>query len=161
MEPGMKIFLKFSKRFFDEALIGGTLCPSYLDPGYGKAGTEIVFAGFVMGDKAKHLSDLGDKAIPAILAELDTIYDSQASTNFVDGFVQDWGKEPHIEGAYSYSTVGMKKSDRSKAAEPIDDKLFFAGEAMNTNGHFQTVHGAMETGQRDDERILAQVSSSR
>jgi len=160
MEPGMKVFLKFSTRFFGESLIGGALCPSYLDPGYGKSGSDIIFAGFVMGDKAKYLSDLGDDAIPEILKELDVIYNNQATASFVDGFLQDWGKEPHIEGAYSYSAVGIKVADRAEAAKPIGEKLFFAGEAMNTAGHFQTVHGAMETGQRDAMLILNQGSPS-
>ena len=34
---------------------------------------------------------------------------------------------------------------RKIAAQPIDNKLFFAGEAMNINGHHQTVHGAVES----------------
>jgi len=30
-------------------------------------------------------------------------------------------------------------------ASPVADKLFFAGEAMNTNGHTIAVHGASES----------------
>jgi hypothetical protein len=40
------------------------------------------------------------------------------------------------------------------ASEPIDNKLFFAGEAMNLNGHHQTVFGAVETGYREVINIL-------
>ncbi|MFK7921906.1 MAG: FAD-dependent oxidoreductase, partial [Bacteroidia bacterium] len=61
--------------------------------------------------------------------------------------------EPFIRGAYSYSTVGIGKS-RSIAAQSVDDKLFFAGEAMNLNGHHQTVHGAAETGLGAVRQIL-------
>jgi hypothetical protein len=34
---------------------------------------------------------------------------------------------------------------RAVAAEPVNKVLFFAGEAMNVNGHHQTVHGAVES----------------
>jgi hypothetical protein len=36
----------------------------------------------------------------------------------------------------------------------VENTLFFAGEAMNTNGHFQTVHGAVETGYRAVNELL-------
>ena len=38
---------------------------------------------------------------------------------------------------------------RKIAAQSVDKKLFFGGEAMNINGHHQTVHGAVETGYRE------------
>jgi lysine-specific histone demethylase 1B len=35
---------------------------------------------------------------------------------------------------------------RKVAAQSVDQKIYFAGEAMNINGHHQTVHGAVESG---------------
>jgi hypothetical protein len=46
---------------------------------------------------------------------------------------------------------------RKVAAEPIDNKLFFAGEAMNTNGHHQTVHGAVESAYKSISDIFKSV----
>ena len=46
---------------------------------------------------------------------------------------------------------------RIKAAKPIDNKLFFAGEAMNINGQHQTVHGAVETGYREVINIINDI----
>jgi hypothetical protein len=46
---------------------------------------------------------------------------------------------------------------REIAALPVDKKLYFAGEAMNTNGHHQTVHGAVETGYREVINILNDI----
>ena len=48
---------------------------------------------------------------------------------------------------------------RKLAAQSVDSKLFFAGEALNTNGHFQTVHGAVETGYREVVNILNSIDS--
>ena len=88
-----------------------------------------------------------------LLRELDEIYEGKASTSYLDAIVIDWGAHLFIRGAYSYGTVGIGNA-RSIAAQPVDDKIFFAGEAMNLNGHHQTVQGAAETGLREVRRIL-------
>jgi lysine-specific histone demethylase 1B len=156
MGPGMKVFLKFTQRFFRPFLVGGTVCAAYQDNGQGKDGSTPVLMAFVMGDQAAALHALGsDEAIvQALLAELDGMYAGQASASFVAAHVQNWTAMPFIRGAYSYSTVGMGDA-RAVAARPVGDTLFFAGEAMNTNGHFQTVHGAVETGYSAVNELLA------
>ena len=147
MDPGMKVFMKFSSKFFVPGLIGGSVCAAYLDESEGKKGQDNVLLAFVMGEQAQALTDLGsDEAIAnALLAELDEMYDGQATVNFIQAHVEDWTSNPFVRGAYSYSKVGIGNA-RSVAAEAVDNKLFFAGECMNLNGHHQTVHGAMETG---------------
>jgi lysine-specific histone demethylase 1B len=155
MGPGMKVFLKFTQRFYRPFLWGGTVCGAYQDNAWGKDGSTPVLMAFPMGDQAAALQSLGsDEAIvQALLTELDGMYAGQASASFVEAHVQNWTAKPYIRGAYSYSTVGMGDA-RSVAARPLADTLFFAGEAMNTNGHFQTVHGAMETGYRAVNELL-------
>ena len=39
-------------------------------------------------------------------------------------------------------------------AQPVEDTLFFAGEATDTSGHTGTVHGALATGERAAQLIL-------
>lgn len=68
--------------------------------------------------------------------------------------IQDWSKNKWIGGAYSYALVGQGPNKRKIAATPLNDKVFFAGEAMNINGHHQSVHGAMETGRNIIQLIL-------
>jgi len=101
---------------------------------------------FLMGHQAEALSALGsDAAIAqALLAELDGMYDGQASAHFLAAHVTDWTAQPYIRGGYSYSKVGIGDA-RQVAAQPVAGRVFFAGEAMNYHGHHQTVHGAMET----------------
>lgn len=150
MGPGMKVFLRFNTRFYDEYLFGGALCVAYLDDSTGKAVSDNVLLAFVMGEQAAYLDSLeSDEAITeALLQELDTIYAGQASAAFVNARVENWTRHPYIRGAYSFSTVGMGNA-RSIAAASVANKLFFAGEAMNLNGHHQTVQGAMETAERE------------
>jgi monoamine oxidase len=150
MDAGMKVFLKFNTKFFDENVFGGNVCASYSDDSIGKLQDDNILLAFIMGQQAEYLTSLGsDAAITnALLQELDTMYNGQASASFVASHVQNWTTHPFIRGAYSYSTVGMGDA-RKVASESVSKKLYFAGEAMNINGHHQTVHGAIETGYRE------------
>jgi monoamine oxidase len=147
MGAGMKVFFKFSTKFYKGELYGGSVCGAYADDTLGKNTSDNVLMAFVMGDQAADLHALGsDEAIiAALIQELDLIYEGKATESFLSAVVLDYTAKPYIKGAYSYSTVGMGNA-RQVAAEPINKKLYFAGEAMNTNGHHQTVHGAVETG---------------
>ncbi|PSR15150.1 MAG: hypothetical protein DA408_03770 [Bacteroidetes bacterium] len=158
MDAGMKVFLKFSRKFYDENIIGGRICAAYADESVGKTGNDHILLAFLMGEQAERLTALGsDQAIVnQLLEELDEMYTGQASLAFLAAHVENWGTKPFIGGAYSYSTVGMGDA-RSIAAQPVADKLFFAGEAMNTNGHHQSVHGAVETGYREVINLLKTV----
>ena len=158
MDAGMKVFLKFSTKFFDQNIVGGSVCAAYADDSVGKAQEDNVLLAFIMGEQAEFLTSLGsDAAITnALLQELDTMYNGQATTSFIASYVQNWTTNPFIKGAYSYSTVGMGDA-RGIAAQSLDNKLFFAGEAMNLNGHHQTVQGAIETGYREVNNILKNI----
>jgi lysine-specific histone demethylase 1B len=158
MGPGMKVFLKFSSRFYPQGLYGGAVCAAYQDDSVGKETGDHVLLAFVMGDQAAALHALGsDAAITnALLAELDQIFDGQATASFLASSVHDYTSKPFIKGAYSFSTVGMGNA-REVAAQPVGDKLFFAGEAMNVNGHHQTVHGAVESGYKSVIDILNSI----
>lgn len=158
MDAGMKVFLKFSNKFFDQNIIGGPICAAYADDSIGKAQNDNVLLAFIMGVQAEYLTSLGsDTAITtALLQELDTMYNGQATASFVASHVQNWTINPFVKGAYSYSTIGMGDA-RKVATKPINKKLYFAGEAMNTNGHHQTVHGAVETGYREVINILNDI----
>jgi monoamine oxidase len=158
IDAGMKVFLKFSHNFWNDMSIqGASVCPVYYDAGLGKNGTDHVLAAFLMGEKAAYLSALEEAAIPELLAELDSIYNGQATATFQDARIMDWQKVPYVLGAYSFSSLGIGNK-RHALATSVNDRLFFAGEATHTESHFQTVHGALETGEREFERILASAT---
>ena len=159
MGAGMKVFMKFSTRFYADNIIGGAVCAAYFNDAIGKNTTDNVLIAFVMGQQAEALSAMNsDQAIiNALLAELDAMHNGQASATFLGAFVQDYLKAPFIRGAYSYSKVGMNKNTRAIAAESVNSCLFFGGEAMNLNGHHQTVHGAIETAYREVMKIMKEV----
>ena len=158
MDAGMKVFLKFSNKFFDQNIIGGSVCAAYADDSIGKAQNDNILLAFIMGDQAEYLTSLGsDVAITAaLLQELDLMYNGQATASFIASHVENWTTNPFVKGAYSYSTVGMGDA-RKTASQALGEKLYFAGEAMNTNGHHQTVHGAIETGYREVINMLTDI----
>jgi spermine oxidase len=72
-----------------------------------------------------------------------------------------WYTNPNFLGAYSFTKTGLYRPDLSYQevlAEPLNGvegkpAVLFAGEATNPV-HFSTVHGAIETGHREAERII-------
>ncbi len=69
-----------------------------------------------------------------------------------------WGQERYIRGSYSYAKPGAAAM-RARLAEPIDGRLFFAGEACSPE-RFTTAHGAYETGIAAADTALAGLSQA-
>jgi len=65
----------------------------------------------------------------------------------VEVYMHDWATDPFSLGAYSYIPVGGLKA-QAALAEPVEDTIYFAGEAANKKGHHATVYGALTTGLR-------------
>jgi monoamine oxidase len=63
-------------------------------------------------------------------------------------FVHNWERDPFSCGAYSYVGVGHNETARRTLAAPLDDTLYFAGEATDTEGEAATVTGALQSGAR-------------
>ena len=68
-------------------------------------------------------------------------------------YFHDWQTDPFSRGAYSYGKVGADGAQEALAC-PIDNTLFFAGEATDTSGHNGTVHGAIASGYRAAAEVL-------
>ena len=65
----------------------------------------------------------------------------------------DWQNDPFSRGAYSYGKVGADGAQQSLGA-PVENTLFFAGEATDTSGHNGTVHVAAASGYRAAEEMI-------
>jgi monoamine oxidase len=68
----------------------------------------------------------------------------------------DWQSDEYARGAYSYAPAGARDAAQHMTF-PVDDRLFFAGEHTDVEGHWGTVHGALASG----ERAALQVMSAR
>lgn len=63
-----------------------------------------------------------------------------------------WSTDPFALGAYACIGVNASPKDLGTLAEPVGDRLFFAGEATNPY-HWGCVHSAYESGTREAARI--------
>ncbi|MEM6758793.1 MAG: FAD-dependent oxidoreductase [Pseudomonadota bacterium] len=62
------------------------------------------------------------------------------------GYVRtNWGRDPYSFGSYSFFAKGSSRRHVRALAEPIDERVFFAGEATHPN-YNSTVHAAYESG---------------
>lgn len=66
-----------------------------------------------------------------------------------------WGADPFARGAYSHALPGHA-GKRAVLAAPVDDRLFFAGEATPPD-FFSTAHGARDSGERAAREALASL----
>jgi monoamine oxidase len=62
-------------------------------------------------------------------------------------YFHDWQSDPFSRGAYSYAKVGADGA-QEELGRPLENTLFFAGEATDVSGHNGTVHGAIASGRR-------------
>jgi monoamine oxidase len=61
--------------------------------------------------------------------------------------VHNWQRDPFALGAYTYVTSGNSNA-RKDLAQPLEETLFFAGEATDSQGESATVTGALRSGLR-------------
>lgn len=67
-----------------------------------------------------------------------------------------WNAEPFSRGSYSHALPGCTAA-RAALARPLDNRIFFAGEATSMNA-YSTVHGAWQTGERAAAEALAALA---
>ena len=64
-----------------------------------------------------------------------------------------WSTDQWAHGSYSFLPVGATPSLRVALAQPVNDRLFFAGEATSSEAP-ATVHGALASGQRAAQEVI-------
>jgi monoamine oxidase len=157
MDPGIKVHLQFSTIFWPQdagRMIMPGLMPVFWPAGSGRSAENNVLAGVAFGNQAVALNDLGTDLLPTILAQLDACFgEGVASGSLINSRITDWGAEPWYRGAISFPKLYTTDA-RGILAEPVANRVFFAGEATHPKGHFGTVHGAMETGLRAAKEVL-------
>ncbi|KAH7847338.1 hypothetical protein Vadar_024895 [Vaccinium darrowii] len=87
------------------------------------------------------------------LTVLRELFGVAAVSDPVASVVTDWGKDPFSFGAYSYVAMGSSGEDYDILGRPVENCLFFAGEAT-CKEHPDTVGGAMISGLREAVRII-------
>jgi monoamine oxidase len=92
------------------------------------------------------------------LSELNSLFGANFSRRVRPLELHMWGIDPFARGSYSYALPGRAQG-RAKLAEPVDGRLFFAGEACSLHD-FSTAHGAYRTGVRAAEQVAELLPNS-
>jgi len=101
---------------------------------------EAAFASFAIGQLASLLGEGMRKRLHPIAATA-------------------WGRDPYARGSYSHAMPGHADA-RSILAAPVDERLFFAGEACMIHD-FSTAHGAYRSGVKAADAVIAALGKKR
>jgi monoamine oxidase len=122
-----------------------------------------LLTGWAAGPRAARLANESEDAIAdeavAALSRVLGMDRADLDKLVVGRYVHNWGRDPFAGGGYSYVRAGGLDAPAALAA-PVDDTLFFAGEATNTQGHTGTVHGALQSGYQAAAAIQQALAGS-
>ncbi|XP_015439431.1 PREDICTED: spermine oxidase-like [Dufourea novaeangliae] len=121
-----------------------------------------VLCAWISGKYAKHIELLSDSNVSdGLHLLLETFLNKSYNIPRFDRMLRSsWYMDEHFRGSYSYRSTTTEKLDvwAKDLADPIlttDGKpiILFAGEATHDH-YYSTVHGAVETGFREADRII-------
>jgi monoamine oxidase len=123
-----------------------------------------VLIGWAGGSRAHAFLSLTDDerhaAALSSLAEALGISRALLQRELVDWRWHDWDSDPYSRGAYSYPLVGGLHV-AEELATPIDETLYFAGEATASYPANGTVEGALVSGERAARSVLRVITASK
>jgi monoamine oxidase len=103
--------------------------------------------GFFGGSFARELEEAGEGAFGAeSIEQIVKLLGTDFRRRLKPLAESRWARDPFARGAYSHALPGHA-GDRAVLAAPVDNRLFFAGEATSPN-FFSTAHGAKDSGER-------------
>lgn len=116
-----------------------------------------LLAGWAGGTRAERLlSESDDSLLDHSLQTLAHIFQTPKKIleqSLAAFYTHNWHSDPLTAGAYSYIPLGGTDA-QAQLARPLENTLFLAGEATNTEGHQGTVHGAIASGLRAAQEII-------
>ena len=160
--PVLKLSLRFRQAFWEE-IDGGKYAGAAFfhsaDTAFPTFWTSLplrsaLMTAWIAGPKAAQLST---REMPYIIGKalesLATVFGGKAPDEFglEAAYLHNWQTDPFARGAYSYIAAGGSEA-RSILAAPLEDTLFFAGEATDED-EGSTVTGALQSGARVAKEI--------
>jgi monoamine oxidase len=164
--PVLKVVLRFRSVFWEELDNGRYRDASFfhsLETTFPTFWTSMplrspLLNAWTGGPPAARLSEKSDvQIVREALENLETMFGGQlphGKAQLEAAFVHNWQRDPFACGAYSYEMA------RRTLAAPLEDTLFFAGEATDTEGEPATVTGALRSGARAAREVDESLGSS-
>jgi monoamine oxidase len=157
----VKVLLQFKDSFWEEKkknmgfLLTNEIIPTWwtqLPSSY------PLLTGWAGGPQSWQLENKNDKTILALaLQSLSNVFKKpvhELKQLLTASLIANWSKDPFAQGGYSYSTI--ESADAQKLLnDPIDDTIFFAGEAFYDGPSPGTVEAALVSGKNVVEKIIS------
>ena len=116
-----------------------------------------LLTGWIGGSAAGLQSEESDTAIlRSSLLSLSSIFNIAAEKlqeQLVHYKIINWHNHPYIKGGYSYNTI-YSAGAKQILSEPVDDTIYFAGEAIYAGESQGTVEAALQSGLAVAEKII-------
>lgn len=148
----IKILLQFKTSFWkkENDNIGFVLSDEEIPTWWTQSDPDSkLLTGWVGGPQAEKKSNMQDEEIlKDSLKSLASIF--KCSLSFLDQQLDhyeiiNWKNQPYIKGGYSYDTLESPNAKKI-LSKPVDDKIYFAGEATYEGEFRGTVEAALESG---------------
>ena len=156
--PVIRVAMRFHTRFWEARApevaffhVPDAPFPTFWTPLPMRAPLLTAWAG---GPKAARLTGSSkEKLLAAAMRTVETVFLKEKPREQLESvLVQDWQSDPCSRGGYSYVLVGGEGA-RERLAEPLQDTLYFAGEATDAE-EAGTVAGALRSGGRAAREVL-------
>ena len=156
----IKIILEFDKSFWKEKKdnAGFIFTNERVPTWWTQLPTDnSILTGWLGGEKANSLKDNTDQEILQIaLQSLSNAFEipvEDLKNRLKASRIANWCKEADINGGYSFNTV---KSVEAKKIlrQPVDDTIFFAGEALFEGTPGGTVEAALSSAKKTAQQVL-------
>lgn len=156
--PVIRVAMRFHTRFWEGRApevaffhVPEAPFPTFWTPLPMRAPLLTAWAG---GPKAARLAGSSrDALLAAALRTVGRVFGLGRTKEALEAaLVQDWQADPYSRGGYSYVRVGGEGA-RERLAEPLEDALYFAGEATDVE-EAGTVAGALRSGERAAREVL-------
>ena len=95
-------------------------------------------------------------AVDFATEKLAKIFGGGIRSQVIGHIVTAWAGDPWTRGSYSAALPGQGRQ-RAELARPLEDRLFFAGEATSTDSH-ATAHGAYISGPKAMRQVAESLS---
>ena len=121
-----------------------------------------LITGWLAGPQAEKYKNTSDENIITMaLDALGYIFNTNRSfliKNLRAGKVVNWQIDPFSLGAYSYATVESNEA-KKVLTQPVEDTLFFAGEALSEGTSMGTLEEALANGMKTARELLTHLKS--
>lgn len=165
----IKILLKFKEGFYEKEIVNRDILHlSHLHMAITDRpiptwwtqypNTSSSLTGWLSGPEASEMKlENDEKFLSLSLSSLRDIFNIEElilRKNLQWFKIFNWSADPFTLGSYSYSTLNTLEA-RKALIEPVEDTLFFAGEALYDGAEMGTVEAALTSGHDVSDKIIS------